>query len=99
MQTSIDHLFRSITANRSLSREYESILMRGRAVDTASPELSDIRRHMRIANTKIKDVLNHIITSQTYQKILQEPIVTMAFGALCGPCAGRPEERDAGAAA
>ncbi len=45
--------------------------------DGASPQLNDIRRKLRISGNKIKDTLQSIITSTTYQKYLQEQIVTM----------------------
>ncbi len=45
--------------------------------DHASPMLSNIRRQMRNVNNKVKDILNSIIHSSKYQKVLQEAIVTV----------------------
>ena len=45
--------------------------------DAASSELADIRRHMRIQSAKVKDSLQKIISSPSYAKALQEPIITM----------------------
>lgn len=44
--------------------------------DSASAELSNIRRKIRNAGNKIKDTLNSIIHSPYYLKFLQDPIVT-----------------------
>ena len=53
--------------------------------DTASPTLADIRRKIRNSQAKVKEQLDRIIHSQTYQKFLQEPIVTMRDGRYCVP--------------
>lgn len=45
--------------------------------DSASPELADIRRHLTLGTNKIRDILHKIISSATYQKCLQEQIITM----------------------
>ncbi len=54
-----------------------SILGEEEIADTASPELGDIRRHMRLAGERIRQSLQKIITSPSYSKALQEPIITM----------------------
>jgi DNA mismatch repair protein MutS2 len=48
--------------------------------DRASPELADIRRHMRLANDRIRDKLNSIVHSTSFSKYLQEDIVTVRNG-------------------
>lgn len=45
--------------------------------DSASPELSNIRRKIRRTGDKIKDILNNMIHSPHYLKFLQDPIVTL----------------------
>ena len=56
------------------------ILTEDEISDNASPELSRIRRQMRITAERVKEKLNNIIKSPTYQKYLQEPIVTVRNG-------------------
>lgn len=45
--------------------------------DAASPLLGDIRRKIRAANNKIRDILKGIISSPAYASCLQEQIITM----------------------
>ena len=61
------------------------ILSEDEIYDSASPELSRIRRQMRITLERVKDKLNSIIKSPTYQKYLQEPIVTVRNGRYAIP--------------
>jgi len=44
--------------------------------DSASSELFAIRRKIKTQTAKIREVLNSVISSQKYQKALQEPIIT-----------------------
>ena len=70
-------LFRSLSANRYLEeRITTAIVGEDEIADAASAELSDIRRKLRIANSKVREALQKIITSPTYSKALQEPIIT-----------------------
>ena len=48
--------------------------------DGASEELFQIRRKIKSLGIKIKDTLDKMIRSSTYQKALQENIVTMRDG-------------------
>ena len=61
------------------------ILSEDELYDSASPELSRIRRQMRITLERVKDKLNSIIKSPAYQKYLQEPIVTVRNGRYAIP--------------
>jgi DNA mismatch repair protein MutS2 len=77
-ENSLKGLFNSLTANKFLEEKISlSILGEDEIADAASTELANIRRHMRTANAKIREVLQRIITSQAYSKVLQEPIITM----------------------
>jgi DNA mismatch repair protein MutS2 len=77
-KTAIDGLFDAIRANKYLEGKISScILGVAEIADAASSELSDIRRHMRLAGDKIRQSLNKIITSPAYGKALQEPIITV----------------------
>ncbi|MDR2599406.1 MAG: endonuclease MutS2 [Oscillospiraceae bacterium] len=76
--TVIDYLFNSLISNKYLENKIStSIVSEEEISDNASRELSDIRRFMRITNDKIRQTLNKIITSPTYAKALQEPIITI----------------------
>ena len=61
--TVLDDLFRALTPNKFLEdRILGAILSEDELADNASPELADIRRHMRIQSAKIKEVLQKIIS-------------------------------------
>ena len=75
---SLDGYFWALTPNRYLEdRIFGAILSEEEIADSASPELSDIRRHMRVAGNRVRESLQKIITSPTYSKYLREPIITM----------------------
>ena len=61
------------------------ILTEDEIADNASPELNRIRRQMRITLERVKEKLNSFIKSPTYQKYLQEPIVTVRNGRYAIP--------------
>ncbi|MCL2627533.1 MAG: endonuclease MutS2 [Oscillospiraceae bacterium] len=76
--TAIDYLFSALRSNKFLENKITtSIISEEEISDHASSELGDIRRHIRIQNDKVRQVLNKIITSTTYSKVLQEPIITI----------------------
>ena len=86
VKTAIDYLFNALNSNKPLEHKISSaIISEEEIADTASSELSDIRRHMRLAGEKIRQTLNKIITSQTYSKVLQEPIITIRNGRYVVP--------------
>ena len=75
---SLKGLFGALIANKFLEEKITlSIVGENEIADAASSELATIRRHIRAANAKIRDVLNHIISSPSYSKVLQDPIITM----------------------
>ncbi len=75
---SLTGLFDALIANKFLEEKISlSIVGEEEIADAASSELASIRRHMRAANARIREVLNKIITSPSYAKVLQEPIITM----------------------
>jgi len=75
-KTCIDHLFRSLTANRFLEEKITgSIVGEGEIADAASPELASIRRHMRSTAAKVREILNKLISSNQ-ARYLQEAIIT-----------------------
>lgn len=73
----IDHLFSSLRANRFLEDKItSSIAGEEELSDAASPELASIRRHIRAASARVREALQKIISSPTYAKALQDPIIT-----------------------
>ncbi len=77
-QTVLDPLFFALSTNRYLEEQITgAILSVDEIADSASAELTSIRRHMRLQSDKIKQTLQRIISSPGYQKALQEPIITM----------------------
>ena len=84
-KTVLDGYFESLTANRFLEDKITgSILSEEEIADAASPELADIRRHIRAAAGKVRDVLNRLISSNQ-SKYLQDAIITMRGGRYVVP--------------
>ena len=85
-KTAIDHLFLSLHGNRFLEEKIKRCIPDEDTIaDAASPELADIRRHMREAQAKSRQILQKIISSPTYGKILQETIITQRDGRFVVP--------------
>ncbi len=83
---SIGYLFSSLHANKYLEEKItNSIIGDNELADSASAELADIRRAMRVAGSRVREALQKIISSPTYQKALQEPIITMKNGRYVVP--------------
>ena len=79
--TTLDGYFRVLYTNPNLSDRITSCIIGADEIsDGASRELSEIRRKMRIAASKAREVLDKIIHSSTYQKYLQEAIITQRDG-------------------
>ena len=69
--------FRSLNANKYLEEKITTAIVgEDEIADAASHELADIRRKLRVANSKVRESLQKIISSPTYSKALQEPIIT-----------------------
>jgi len=63
-KTAIDYLFNSLYSNKFIEEKISSAIIGEEEIaDTASRELSDIRRHMRLAGERIRQTLTKIITS------------------------------------
>ena len=77
-KTSIDNLFHALRANKFLEERITTALpAEDEVADSASPDLADIRRKMRAASARAREALNKILSSPSYAKALQEPIITM----------------------
>ena len=74
----LSHLFRGLEVNKYLEEKITTCIVGEEEIsDAASPELANIRRHIRAANARIRESLQRIISSPSYSKALQEPIITM----------------------
>ena len=86
VSTSLDGYFRALYTNPNLSDRITTCIIGADEIsDGASRELADIRRKMRIAASKAREVLDKIIHSSTYQKYLQEAIITQRDGRYVVP--------------
>ena len=76
-KTCIDYLFQAIQPNRFLEDKItSSIAGEEEIADAASAELADIRRLIRAASARVREALQKIISSPSYAKALQDPIIT-----------------------
>ena len=86
VSTSLDGYFRALYANPNLSDRITTCIIGADEIsDGASRELGEIRRKMRIAASKARETLEKIIHSSTYQKYLQEAIITQRDGRYVVP--------------
>ena len=84
--TVIDHLFSALHSNRHLEDKIRGAILDEETIaDTASAELADIRRKMRIAASKGRQILQKIIASPSYAKVLQEALITQRDGRFVVP--------------
>ena len=84
--TAIDRFFSALHTNKYLEdRIHGAILDEETIADTASAELADIRRKMRIAASKGRQILQKIISSPSYAKVLQEALITQRDGRFVVP--------------
>lgn len=83
---SLEIYFSGLISNKFLEEKITSaIISEDEIADKASPALSDIRRKIRTASSKAREVLDKIIHSSTYIKYLQDTIVTQRDGRYVVP--------------
>jgi len=86
VKTAIDNHFESLTTNKFLEEKINTCIIGEEELsDNASSTLYDIRRKIRVAQSKAREVLDKIIHSSTYQKYLQYAIVTQRDGRYVVP--------------
>ncbi len=86
VNTTLDSYFSGLVSNKYLEeRITSSIISEDEISDNASPALSDIRRKIRTASSKAREVLDKIIHSSSYIKYLQDAIVTQRDGRYVVP--------------
>ena len=85
-ETVLDRLFASLHTNKYLEEQIRSAILDEETIaDTASSELADIRRKMRLAASKGRQILQRIISSPSYAKVLQEALITQRDGRFVVP--------------
>ena len=80
-ETALTEYFTRLTPNKYLEEKISRCIQSEDMIsDAASEKLADIRRHIRIENSRVRDILQKYITSPEYSKHLQDQIVTMRDG-------------------
>lgn len=75
------HIASQLCSCRSIEEEITRCILSDEEIaDNASAALADIRRDKRIINSRMRDKLNDMIKSASFQKYLQEPIITIRNG-------------------
>ncbi|MBQ3080581.1 MAG: endonuclease MutS2 [Clostridia bacterium] len=70
-----------ISTNRMLEEDIlGAIISEDEMSDHASPELYNIRRHIRVLNDKVREKLNSYIRSSSMSKYLMDSLITMRNG-------------------
>lgn len=78
VKTSLTEKFNLIFPNKYLEeRIFKSIISDEEMADEASPELSNIRRKIRAAASRVREQLDKLIRSNSYRNYLQDAVVTM----------------------
>ena len=85
-KTVLGHLFSALHTNKFLEDKIRGAILDEETIaDSASPELADIRRKMRLAASKGRQILQRIISSPSYAKVLQEALITQRDGRFVVP--------------
>lgn len=85
-ENSISEDLFSLYLNNTLEREISSAIISDDEIDdNASAELASIRRKIRQTELKARDRMEKIIHSSTYQKYLQDSLITMRDGRFVIP--------------
>lgn len=77
-----DHLIEIPNLESDISR---AIGPRGDVLDTASPDLGKIRREVRVAQSRLMERLNSLVSGGKYATVLQDSIITMRDGRYVVP--------------
>ncbi len=85
-ETSLDGYFSGLVSNKFLEEKItNAIISEDEISDKASSTLADIRRKIRTASSKAREVLDKIVHSTQYLKYLQDAIVTQRDGRYVVP--------------
>ena len=67
------------------SRVNECIADTAEVRDSATPELARVRSQLKVVQSRLRDRLNSILTSEKYRTFIQESIITVREGRYCIP--------------
>lgn len=85
-ETVLDPLFSALQPNKYLETKITSaIISEEEIADSASPELFEIRRKIRVQESKVRDQLDKMTHSAHYSKFMQENIITQRNGRYVVP--------------
>lgn len=86
IKTALDYRFETLQPNKFIEERISmTVASEEEVADTASVALAAIRRKIRAASLRVREQLDKMIRSQTYQKYLQEAIVTQRGGRYVVP--------------
>ena len=86
VQTVLDSLFNALVPNKYLENAiFNAIVTEDEISDNASPTLAEIRRKIRIQESKVREQLERFTRSQAHSKYLQENIITQRNGRYVVP--------------
>ncbi len=86
VQSVLDPLFNALMPNRFLETAiFNAIVSEEEISDNASPTLADIRRKIRVQESKVREQLEKFTRSQAHSKYLQENIITQRNGRYVVP--------------
>lgn len=82
----LDEYFELLAPLPSLENEINRCISPdGEILDDASAELRSIRKGIKIANDRVRDQLNSIISSSAYRNMLQDFVITIRNDRYCVP--------------
>ena len=86
VKTALDYRFETLQPNKFIEERISmTVASEEEVADTASVALAAIRRKIRAASLRVREQLDKMIRSQTYQKYWQEAIVTQRGGRYVVP--------------
>lgn len=86
IETALDWRFETLQPNKFIEERISMTIVSEEEIsDNASVTLASIRRKIRSASLRVREQLDKLIRSQTYQKYLQEAIVTQRGGRYVVP--------------
>lgn len=86
VQTTLKYSFDNLAPNKELEKRISAVFISEEEIDDyASEELANIRRKIKQLSAKIREDLDKMLRSSTYQKALQENIITMRDGRYVVP--------------
>ena len=84
--SALDNLFNALYPNKYLeSAIFDAIIAENEFSDNASPTLADIRRKIRVQESRVREQLDKLTRSASYSKYLQDNIVTQRNGRFVVP--------------